>query len=213
MAILNIFYSYIHYLIHPFKTHDYLLSPEGYEGFKPEKLSVYESLGTSWIFVVVNGLFRIIILNFVLLTFYQTFLEDSALFSEIIDINQFPSFYLLVLSTILDIIFYPLFGFFIIQFWEVVIKLFARLLDVPGDITAKVHNILAVKLSSNILRIIPIFGGPAQGLASLILMYAGLRKQLNASPVLSICIIFTPLLIMLGATSFFVVLILAIGII
>jgi hypothetical protein len=211
MTVLNIIYTYIHYLIHPFKTHDYFLSPEGYEGFKPEKLSVYESLGTSWIFVVINGLFRIIILNYVLFTFYQVFLEDSALFAELININEYPGFYLLVLSTILDIIFYPLFGFFIIQFWEVVIKLFARLLEVPGDITGKVHDILAVKLSSNILRIIPIFGGPAQGLASIILMYAGLRKQLNASPVLCLCIIFSPIVLVLGVLSIFVLMFMSIA--
>ena len=211
MKLFDVIYSYIHYLIHPFKTHDYFLAPDDYQGFKPLKLSVYESLSASWVFIVINGLFRIITLNFILVAFYELFLEDSALFSEMINIQEYPGFYFLILSTILDVIFYPLFGFFIIQFWEVIIKIFGRLLEVKGDLTEKAHAILSVKMSSQILKIIPIFGGPSQSLASMILMYAGLRKQLNASPVLCLCIIFSPFVLLLALFSIVMVLVLAIG--
>lgn len=204
MAFIDIFYSYIHYLVHPFKTHESFLGGGRSDDFKPLKLSVYESLGTSWVFIVFNAMFKLIILNMILVTFLDIFVEDSSFFSQMIDVNQYTSFYLLILSTILDVIFYPLFGFFIIQFWELIIKIFANLLGVEGDITEKTHRIISVSLSSNILKIIPIFGSPAQGLASMILMYAGLRKQLNTSPVLSFCILFSPIVIVLGLISVFV---------
>jgi len=74
------------------------------------------------------------------------------------------------------------------------------------NLDEKVKNIMSVALSSSILSIIPIFGGMAQKLASLILMYAGLRKQLNASIALSICIMMMPVLMFLGLTSLIVLL-------
>ncbi len=203
MKLVDIFTTYVHYLIHPFKTHEYFLNPEraSDDEFKPVRLTSYESLATSWLFVVVNGIFKIIILNFSILFMLNLFEDNLSLGTDFINISEFPGFYFLILSSFLDIIFYPLFGIFIIQFWEVVIKFFGGLLDSTGDLSQKSHDIMSVYFSSSILNIIPFVGASIQGLASMVLMYAGLRKQLNASPVLSVCIILTPLLFILGFIS------------
>ncbi len=208
MGLLNIFYSYIHYLIHPFKTHEFLVHPDRYEGFKPVQLSAYESLTTSWVFVIISGIFRVIMLNFIILLFVDILEDSSFNYSQYIDIKEFPTFYFIILSSILDIIFYPLFGIIIIQFWEVIIKFYGTLLGTTGDLSAKAQNIISVYFSSSILTLIPVFGATAQSLASMILMYAGLRKQLNASPVLSICIILTPFVLVLGLLSILLLMIL-----
>jgi hypothetical protein len=129
-------------------------------------------------------------------------------YSSFLNIKEFPGLYFIVLSSVLDIIFYPLFGIFLIQFWEVIIKMFGNFLNVKGDVSGKAQDIISVYFSSSILKLIPIFGAPMQSFASMVLMYAGLRKQLNASPVLSVCIILTPFVILLALFSALLLLVL-----
>jgi hypothetical protein len=195
------------YLVHPFRSHDYITEKEELE-FLPKKLSVYESLGASWVFIVFNGLIRIWLINMVIYTFYGLTDPSDGLISQFYDGDGFTGFYFLILSTILDVIFYPLFTLFLIQFWEFVIRGFGKLLEVEGDLGEKAHDIMAVALSSHVLMIVPIFGNFAQKFASLVLMYAGLRKQLNASPAICVCIMLTPILIFLGMASMFLVVVL-----
>jgi len=194
MNPLEIFRSYIHYLIHPFSTHESFLNPDRFEGESLVKLTAYESLITSWVFVIVNGVFRVITLNF-LIVFLLDLASDSEInYAGIINLEEFPAFYLIVISSIVDIIFYPIYGMVIIKFWDFIFKMYGNLMEVSGDISQKSHDILCVYFSSSILKIVPIFGAPIQSLASMVLMYAGIRKQLNASPALSVCIILTPML-------------------
>lgn len=203
MYFKALFLTYIQYLIHPFESHKKLLNSDFSSSF--QKLSVYESLSFSWIFILINALGRVIILNFVLLAFKDIILSSTFDLSEIMNFDDFGQFYFFIFSIILDVIFYPLFAFFLIQFWEVIFSFYARLLKTTGDVSDKIHNILAVSFSTQMLKVVPILGGMAQSIASFISVYAGIRIQLQASPLLSLCILFTPFLIMLG---FFSVLIL-----
>jgi hypothetical protein len=203
MAIIDIIFTYIHYLVHPFQTHESFLNEELTGVSEVQRLSVYESLGTSWIFVVINGIFRICILNFVLV-FIFGLLNDSELpLGDFMDLSEIPTYSFLVLSAVLDVIFYPLFGIFMIQYWEVVIKFFAKLLKTPGDITQKSQDIMAVAFSAQILKVVPIVGSGFSSLANLVLMYAGLRTQIKASPVLSVVIILAPVFTLMAALSAF----------
>lgn len=197
MPIIKIFINYFNYLIHPFKTHEKFLHPERFENVDVMRLSAYESLTTSWIFVIINGILKIILLNFVLLFIIDIANSSEFDFGEFFNLKEFPALYFLVLSAITDIIFYPLFGIFIIQFWELVIRFFGRLNGIEGDLTQKTQDILAVKFSSKILTIIPFLGSTLESMAKLILMYAGLRTQLKTSIPLTLCIMFTPFLLML----------------
>jgi len=201
MQIMEYFQSYFHYLIHPFKTHDSFMGKKTDLSFVPLKLSVYESLGASWIFVVINGIIRILLVNFVLFTFLKISGDDFGFLSSITNEDSLLGFYFLVLSTILDVIFYPLFTLFLIQFCEFVIIIFARFLGQQENIEDKAKSIMTVALSSHIFSIVPVLGSMAQKFAALILMYAGLRKQLNASAALSICIMMFPIFMMLGFFS------------
>jgi hypothetical protein len=202
MKIYDLFLNYTYCLIHPFKTHElYLSNEEDANGFKPHILGIYESLGASWIFVVLSGIFRIALLNLVLFMFIHLFSTSDSSFNLISSEDGYLGFYFLLFQTILDVIFYPLAMLFLIQFWEFTIKLFGKALGSDEDLDEKVKNIMSVALSSSILSIIPIFGGMAQKFASLILMYAGLRKQLNISVSLSLCIMMMPIVMFLGITS------------
>lgn len=196
MPIINVLSTYVYYLIHPYKTH------ESFEKGDDEvmKLSVYESLGASWLFVVVNGIFRIFLLNLVLVGLFDLLSESEVVSLGLVDLDDIPAYSFLVLSAVLDVVFYPLFGLFLIQFWEVIIKFFAKLLKVKGDLTSISQDILSVSFSSKILNVVPVFGGTLSSFANFILMYAGLRSRLHSSPTLSVLIIFSPIFLLLFLT-------------
>ena len=72
MKLSNIFQNYVYCLIHPFKTHElYLANKEDENGYKPHILGIYESLGTSWVFVVISGILRIALINLVFFSFFD----------------------------------------------------------------------------------------------------------------------------------------------
>ena len=210
MGVINIFMTYFHYLIHPFKTHEMILHPERYPNESILRLSAYESLTTSWVFVIINSILRVIVLNFVLISLYD-FIESSQLsLVSLVDLQEFPGLFFLVLSSILDVIFYPLFGIVIIHFWELIIRFYGKLIGVTGDLTQKAQDIMAVQMSSKVLTLIPFLGGAFESIASMILMYAGIRKQLHTSVALSICILLTPALLMLMLSTILLVFIVVI---
>lgn len=207
MNFFTILHHYAYSLIHPFKTHKLYMSGESDDnGYKPEILGIYESLGVSWIFVVISGIVKIVLINLVLFSLMQMLSGDNGPIKLISYDDGFIGFYFIMFQTILDVIFYPLIMLFIIQFWEFVIKLFGSALGDEEDIELKAKNIMSVALSSSLLTIVPVFGGMAQKFASLILMYAGLREQLKASAALSICIMLVPMFLFLALTSIIVLL-------
>lgn len=201
--MVKAFENYMTFLIHPFKTHEQLLLEED----SKLRLTPYESLTVSWVFVIFNGLCRIILLNMLLHFFISFFQSEVPYVSDIIDLNQFSAFYVFILSAIMDIIFYPLFGLFLIQFWTFIINMFGQLLGEEQNLVQKTEDIISVYLSSHFLRIIPFIGDSLQGLIALILLYSGMRIQLKASPLLSFCIVMTPVLLLLMLLSIILILV------
>lgn len=193
MPIINVLSTFMYYLIHPTKTHESFKQNDG----EVLRLSVYESLGTSWLFILINGIFKIVLLNFVLIGIMDIVADSEFNSLGLIDFSQIPAYSFLILSAVLDVVFYPLFGLFIIQFWEVVIKFFAKLLKVGGDLTSISQDIVSVSFSAQVLNVVPIFGGTLSSIANFILMYVGLRSRLYSSPVLSVLILLSPFLILM----------------
>lgn len=196
MTSLNILQTYFFYLVHPFKTHRLLKRGETEAGRSyPIALGVYESLATSWIFIVISAMLRIILLNVLIIFFIKTFNPFSGVIENYYDGDRFIAFYFIILTTFLDVIFFPLITLFVVQFWEFVLKGFAKLAGVEGNVEEKVRAILAVALSSHILQIVPVLGDVAQKFAHFVQMYGGIREQLGFSRSLTLCALFTPVLI------------------
>lgn len=196
MSALAVLQTYFYYLIHPFKTHQALKSGEAASS-GILALSVYESLGASWVFIVISGMLRIVLINGLILLFVDMLEPASGLISKFYDGDKFAGFYFVILTTILDVIFFPLITLFVIQFWEFVLKAFARLAGAAGDVEGKIASILSVSLSSHILQVVPVFGDMAQKAALFAQMYAGIREQLEFSRSLTLCVLFTPVLVLL----------------
>lgn len=192
--------TYCTYLIHPFKSHDALVK-EDQEYIKRE-LSLYESLGLSWLFIILSAFFRLILISFFITLFLEMTSEVNEMVESLYSGDRYIGFYFIILSTILDVVFFPLVTLFVIQFWDLIIKFFAQICNIEGDIDKKSKNILTVALSSNLFSIVPIVGSVFQRLSQLIQMYAGLRKQLNFSAGASICVLLTPYVFIAGFISF-----------
>ena len=206
-ASLQILKTYFYYLIHPFKSHR-LLKEAAARGEEGEilSLSLYESLGASWMFIVIGAMARIILLNGVILLFLNMLDPASGLLSKFYDGDKFTGFYFLVLSAVLDVVFFPLVTLFIVQFWEFVLKTFAKMAGLGENADEKARTVLSVALSSHVLQVIPVFGDMAQKLALFVQMYAGAREQLGFSRSLTLCALFTPVLLLLFFLSLIVLL-------
>lgn len=209
MNFMEAIQSFFFYLAHPFKTHRILRDrPEdvasGAAGFK--RLGLYESLGAAWIFVVFSGMLKIIIVNILVSMFMRVMDPSSGFINQIYSGDRYTGFYFLILSTILDVIFFPLITLFIVQFWEFVIKAYAKLAGIEAQVEDKVRSIVSVSLSSHIFLIAPIIGEMAQKVAGLIQMYAGIREQFGFSRSLTLCVLATPIVIGLFFLSIIVLL-------
>lgn len=194
--MLDLFSTYCTYLIHPFKTHEALMNND--KTFLPREISLYESLGISWLLIILSSFFKLVIITFFISVFLDITSEANGIVESLYSGDRFVGFYFVILSTILDAVFFPLITLFVIQFWDLVIKFFANICDVEGDIDKKSKDILSVALSANMFKLIPIIGEIFTRLAQMIQMYAGLRRQLNFSVGASICVLMTPYLFLAG---------------
>lgn len=182
------------------KTEQYFksfISPYRYhEQINDHSLTVADSVLISWLFAIVNGIFRIILINIVLLTLSSYAMGPEAT-ANLLNKDANIGYYLLILSSVLDIIFFPLFTLFIVQFWTFLIGVFARFLKVEGDVDLKVERVVTSSLSSNIFMAVPIFGGFLQKFSSLVLLFIGMKEQLKFTTSVSTCVLLTPVFIVM----------------
>lgn len=191
--MIDLFRSYAFNLIHPFQGHEMHLAGEK----DLPKLSLYESLGISWLITLVAGFIKMIMIACIISIFVNIMDPASNLLTGLYGQERFIGFYFLILTTILDVIFFPLFELFLVQFWEFVFRIYAQLMGGIDDLEDKSKDILTLSLSSHLMAFIPIIGSFFQKIARFIHIYAGLRVQFKYSPALSICILLTPVFILL----------------
>lgn len=187
MSLVDKIQHFFNSLVSPYRYHS-----EVGENF----LSISDSVMLSWVFAIINGIFRILLINLVLLTLSAYAIGPEAT-ASLLDKDANLGYYFLILSSVLDIIFFPLFTLFIIQFWTFLIRSFARLVKAEGDLDLKVEKVVVGSLSSNIFMAIPIFGSIIQKVSSLVLLFIGMRAELKFSGALSICVLLTPVFIIL----------------
>jgi hypothetical protein len=190
--------TYLMVLVHPFRIHQqfrYNLPIPNHEGqlYGPLKLS--ESLGISWIFVMVRGLSKLLLLNFFLNAFMSYQSAEFPLLQDLVQNSGISTYYFLLFSAALDIIFYPVGAIITTEFWSFVIRNFAGWLDQESDKEAIADQISVHALSSNLFTIIPFIGDMIQFMLYHFLLYAGLRGNLNASRSLAWVILLTPLMV------------------
>jgi hypothetical protein len=196
--------TYLMVLVHPFRIHQqfrFHIPIPNHEGHIYEPLTLAESLGISWIFAIIRGLTRIIILNFFLQTFLSMQSEDFPFLQDLIKSSGLSSYYFFLFSAALDIIFFPVSTIVLTEVWNWVIKKYAQWLGPELPHSEIADQITTHALSSNLFTIIPFLGDLIQMVLYYFLLYAGMRSNLGASRSLCFVILLTPTLFLLMLMS------------
>lgn len=191
-------------LIHPFRIHQqfrFNLPIPNHEGHVYQPLTLAESLGISWIFAILRGLARIIILNFFLHSFLSMQSEQFPFLQELLQSSGTSSYYFFLFSAALDIIFFPIGTIVMTEVWAWIIRKYSEWLnpELPHEDIA--DQITTHALASNLFSIIPFIGDVIQGILYYFLLYAGLRSNLGATRSLAWVILLTPTLFLLMTFS------------
>lgn len=195
---MDLFETYLMVLIHPFRMHQqfrYNVALPGQDGYLFEPLKLSEALGISWVFAIVRGLGKLVLMNFFLQSFISMQSENFPVLQDLILSSGISTYYFLLFSAALDIIFFPIAALVMTEVWAWMIRLYGRWLnpDLPHDEIA--DQITTHALSSNLFMIIPFIGDLIQSLLYYFLLYAGLRSNLGASRSLAWVILLTPTLL------------------
>lgn len=195
---MDLFETYLMVLIHPFRMHQqfrYNVALPGQEGhlFAPLKLS--EALGISWVFAIVRGLGKLVLMNFFLQTFIDLQSDNFPVLQDLILSSGISTYYFLLFSAALDIIFFPIAALVMTEVWAWMIRLYGRWLNPDLAYEDIADQITTHALSSNLFMIIPFIGDLIQSLLYYFLLYAGLRSNLGTSRSLAWVILLTPTLL------------------
>lgn len=198
--------TYLMTLVHPFRIHQQFrhnLPLPDQDGHLYEPLTLAESIGISWVFAIVRGLFKIVILNFFLQSFLSLQSPEFEILQDLVRTSGFSTYYFFLFSAALDIIFYPIGAIVLTEVWNWVIKFYAKWLnpELPADEIAQQITVSA--LSSNLFNIVPFVGDVIQFFLYLFLLYAGLRANLGASRSLAFVILLTPTVLLFMGISLF----------
>ena len=197
----DIFLRYVFTLLHPFQVHNQLrldrlgndVLPFAKEGSRYRGVDYYEAMSVSWLFFVCHCFYSLVAIH--LSIYSQRFLEEGEGMMSLVGWGQGVSLIKLIgVAT-----FFPLLTWFWVKFWDMIIKFFAELFDVDeSDIERASGEIAHNSLVSHTFLLVPIFGGLVQSIASLVLLYAGLRKNLALARIQALMVIASPLFLFLG---------------
>lgn len=190
----DILETYFTVLVHPFKVHgQFRFQMPSTSEFSLKPITLAEAIGVSWVFSILRGFLKILILNFFIIGVGNSFsgVELGGLFSS----SMSSGYAFFVISTALDILFFPIAALIINSYWAWVIRLFIRWLNPELDREKIADEITTHALSSHVLGIIPFIGEFIQFLYYYFLLYAGLRGNLGASRSFSLVVLVSPLLV------------------
>jgi hypothetical protein len=194
-AILDLLETYFMVLVHPFRIHQqfrHKVALPGQEGHLFEPLKLSEALGISWVFAIIRGLAKLVVMNFFLQSFINMQSESFPILQDIVMSSGISTYYFLLFSASLDIIFFPITALVLTEFWSWVIRTYSKWLNPDQPHEEIGDQVSTHALSSNILCIIPFIGDVIQTGLYFFLIYAGLRSNLGASRSLATVILLTP---------------------
>jgi hypothetical protein len=197
-------------LVHPFRIHQqfrHQLPLPNQNGYLYRPLTLAEGLGVSWIFAILRGLGKIIILVFFLNFFLNLQSEEFPFLQDLIHSSSITTYSFLLFSSSLDIVFFPIAGLIVTEFWAWVIRTYSGWLNPDLEADTVADQITVHALSSNLFSMVPILGDLIQPVIYYFLLYAGIRSNLGASRALTFVILITPTILLF---MFFSVLMLAV---
>lgn len=205
-TILDLLETYFMVLVHPFRIHQQFrhhVTLPGHENQFYLPLQLSEALGISWVFAIIRGLCKLVLLNFFLQSFINLQSEKFPFLQDLLHSSGISTYYFLLFSASLDIIFFPVAALVMTEVWAWIIRLYSKWLnpELPHEEIA--DQITTHALSSNLFTIVPFIGDMIQGGLYFFLLYAGLRSNLGASRSLAAVILLTPSLLAMMVISLF----------
>lgn len=195
--------TYFTVLIHPFRVHSqFRFQMSSTSEFSLKPLSLTEAIAVSWIFSIMRGFLKILILNLLIVSVGSSFsgIDLGGLFSH----SMSSGYTFFVISSALDILFFPIAALVINSYWAWVIRLFIKWLNPDLDRDKISDEITTHALSSHVIGIIPFVGEFFQFIYYYFLLFAGLRSNLGASRSFSTVVLLSPLLFLAMIISFFI---------
>lgn len=175
----KIFDAYLTTFLHPFKIHDYYwngIPLPGKELISFSPLSFNEGLAISWLLAIIKGFMDVLLLNLAFkgVSLYQW--NNAREFSIFNFDVSFSGYYFFLIQIVIATLICPLFLLVWAKFWVFVLNLIGEFLGVE-DYQEKSNIMVTNAMTSNLLSIIPMFGGIAQSISSTVHLFAGLKKS------------------------------------
>ena len=121
--------------------------------------------------------------------------ESFPILQDLLVSSGLSTYYFLLFSASLDIIFYPITALVMTEVWAWMIRLYSKWLDPELPHEEIADQITTHALSSTLFSIIPFIGDIIQSFLYYFLLYAGLRANLGTSRSLAWVILITPTLL------------------
>ncbi len=206
-TLLPYFHSYVLCLLKPRAALDWLrlgIVPDIARGSELPEPELTSQLSVSWVFAIVQGLARLMLAN-VLVQLFLYYQNENDFFYSLIEVEDgLLPYYIMLFTTALDLVFFPILTLVVTEFWNFLLRQYARWLQVEGEPAEVARDITTVALSSHFFLVLPIIGVVFQQVAWLYLLYVGTRHQLGASRPLALLILLTPTVLMLMVLSLLV---------
>lgn len=214
--MLDIFYNYFYFFLHPFKMHTALDAARKGEVFRRRSLrladenesenndlvdydydgmNLIELMSVSWILMLINTVYIVVSIYLGLITFnYMS--SDEAFTAILLPEFSFKAQQIVLFVALGQAILYPITMWVYTKFWGVLIRFFANLFEFEGDVVKTSEQVVNYSLVSNMFLMIPVFGEVAKRFSSLIYIFAGLRQNFKFTRLQSVIVISSPILLL-----------------
>tara|TARA_R110000868_G_scaffold304021_4_gene564523 strand:+ start:7577 stop:8290 length:714 start_codon:yes stop_codon:yes gene_type:complete len=230
--MIELFYNYVVTFLHPFKNQEELRLirskasevagvqtlrlagelgaqdvPTSSELEKASSMRFIDILGVSWFFVAIEAFYAVLALHLGQV-FFQSWSEpnDLALLLPL-DTSMYTHRVLLT-AAIGKVTFFPIIFWIYAKFWKTLIRFFAGLFQVEGNLSKISDQVVNQSMTSHLMLGIPIFGKMLRHMSGLLHLFAGLRNNMQMTVLQSVVIILSPAIIMTMLSSMFMVTIL-----
>ncbi len=201
----ELFISYFASIVYPFRVHDYfrfkIPLPEPDWAY-PRELNIFEAICVSWVFELVKAIIQVLLINITLIGVTSYHQEASSYIGSFPMFAAFSSHSFFLLAIGIRVVLFPIISLISYEFWSIVLRFVGHMMETPGQLHQIAERIIVSSQSSHLFSVVPIVGDFAQKIASMFLMFAGIRKHLQTSTLLSIIILFIPVFLIIGIVGF-----------
>ncbi len=203
--MVSIFKDCIDILLHPIHTHsnraqerlrfqtmkkNRLFSVVS-EEFKTKEMPDFVSLVlVAWIFFMIYSVYSLIYANIGEAVSYE---KADHMIASMIGASSFQKKYFII-SLLANVVFFPLSAWVYVKLWRLLISFCTKLFD--KDISQEsIDDVVNFSLVSHFFLVIPVLGQLVQFISSTFYIFIGLRYNLRLSPIQSLMIVVSPLIL------------------